>query len=331
MNRDGCSNGSNKTHVLKYNLKCSNLVNHIDSMLSRSSWLHLRIPFSYFLLPVYLFSLAVSPNFNGERIFWVFIILHLFLYPASNGYNSYFDKDEKSIGGLKNPPPVNRGLYFLALLFDLIALALGLWKINVWFTIMLFVYGAISKAYSHPSIRLKKYPVIGWLAAGFFQGFFTFLMCYVGINDFHVTTGFSFQVLFPAFLCSIMLWGNYPMTQVYQHEEDAKRGDQTLSLKLGIIGTFIFTAAVFSLAVGGFVFYFLDFFEVKYAIGFLTALFPVLAYFLFWFLKVVKNRSKANFGYTMGLNFISATCLNVFFVYLFLESTQVLQALKAGY
>src|ERR1043165_4507966 len=94
-------------------------------MLSRSSWLHLRIPFSYFLLPVYLFSLAVSPNLNPDRILWVFIIVHIFLYPASNGYNSYFDKDEKSIGGLKNPPPVNKGLYFLSLLFDALAIGLG--------------------------------------------------------------------------------------------------------------------------------------------------------------------------------------------------------------
>ncbi len=86
-------------------------------MFSSSSWLHLRIPFSYFLLPVFLFSLAISPNISEKSIFWTFIIVHLFLYPASNGYNSYFDKDEQSIGGLKNPPPVNKGLYYLSVYF----------------------------------------------------------------------------------------------------------------------------------------------------------------------------------------------------------------------
>jgi 1,4-dihydroxy-2-naphthoate octaprenyltransferase len=300
-------------------------------MLSRSSWLHLRLPFSYFLLPVYLFSLAISPNLSESRMMWVFIILHIFLYPASNGYNSYFDKDEKSIGGLKNPPPVNKGLYFLALLFDLIALILGYWKISGLFTMMLLVYGLISKAYSHPSIRLKKYPVLGWVAAGFFQGFFTFVMSYVGINNFSLENCWSPHVLIPAILSSVMLWGNYPMTQVYQHEEDAKRGDHTLSLKLGIRGTFVFTAVVFSVAVAGFVFYFIEFFEVKYAYAFVLALFPVLAYFLFWFLKVWKDESKANYTYAMRLNFVSATCLNVFFIYFFLDATQVLQAIKAGY
>jgi 1,4-dihydroxy-2-naphthoate octaprenyltransferase len=262
---------------------------------------------------------------------WVMIILHIFLYPASNGYNSYFDKDEKSIGGLKNPPPVNRGLYFLALLFDLIALILGFWKINGLFTIMLFIYGLISKAYSHPSIRLKKYPFLGWVAAGLFQGFFTFIMCYVGINDFSLENSMAIHVLIPAILSSVMLWGNYPMTQVYQHEEDAKRGDHTLSLKLGIRGTFVFTAVVFSVAVAGFVFYFIEFFEFKYALVFVLSLLPVLGYFLFWLSKVWKDESKANYSYAMGLNFVSATCLNIFFIYFFLDSTQVLQAINAGY
>jgi hypothetical protein len=61
-------------------------------------------------MPVFLFALAISPNISGPRLLVVFAVLHLFLYPASNGFNSYFDKDEKSIGGLKNPPKVEKGL-----------------------------------------------------------------------------------------------------------------------------------------------------------------------------------------------------------------------------
>src|SRR6187431_225989 len=144
-------------------------------MFTRSAWLHLRIPFSYYLLPVFLFSLATSPNFGEKSILWTFIIVHFFLYPASNGYNSYFDKDEKSIGGLKNPPRVTKGLYYLSILFDVIAIVLGLILINITFSIMLLVYGVISKAYSHPRVRLKKYPIAGWLVVSIFQGLFTFL------------------------------------------------------------------------------------------------------------------------------------------------------------
>src|SRR5690606_11918066 len=144
-------------------------------MFSRSSWLHLRIPFSVFLLPIFLFALSVSDNLTGERVFWSFFIIHFLLYPASNGYNSYFDKDTKSIGGLKHPPPVKRGLYSLALLLDSAAIVVGYLKINTSFAAMLLVYGLVSKAYSHPAISLKKYAWTSWIVTGLLQGLFTFI------------------------------------------------------------------------------------------------------------------------------------------------------------
>src|SRR5690606_23257334 len=105
-------------------------------MFSRSSLLHLRIPFSYFLLPIFIFSLSLSPNMKGDLLLWTFIIIHFFLYPASNAFNSYFDKDEKSIGLLKHPPRVKKGLYYLALLFDTVAILLGYFFIGLTFAIM---------------------------------------------------------------------------------------------------------------------------------------------------------------------------------------------------
>jgi 1,4-dihydroxy-2-naphthoate octaprenyltransferase len=291
-----------------------------------SSLLHLRIPFSYFLLPVYLFSLSFAPNLNQSRLVWVAIIIHLLLYPASNGYNSFFDRDEKSIGGLKNPPQVNKSLYIIALLFDVAAIMLAYLKINTVFAVMVCVYGLASKAYSHPAIRLKKYPVGGWLITGIFQGFFVFLTCYIGLNDFAVEQALRPDVVAPAMLTSIMLWGSYPLTQVFQHDEDLKRGDISMSLRLGIRGTFYFTAAIFTVAVVGFVFLFIISFQLKYALNFLIAMLPVLGFFGYWFWQVRADESKANYSNTMRMNFISATCLNAFFVYLFLDSTHVLDA-----
>jgi 1,4-dihydroxy-2-naphthoate octaprenyltransferase len=294
-------------------------------MFSRSAWLHLRIPFSFFLMPVYVFALGISPNLGGTRLLWSFIIIHVFLYPASNGFNSYFDKDEKSIGGLKNPPPVNKGLYYLSLLFDGIALVLGFLKISLLFALMLLIYGLVSKAYSHPSIRLKKFPVAGWLTVGVFQGFFTFLMCYVGINNYDLGNLGSARVLAPAILSSIILLGTYPMTQIYQHEEDAAREDKTISLMLGIRGTFIFVLIVFTLAAAGYVAYFYTFYSLWFGEVFLLSLFPVVIFFLIWFFRVWNDPSKANFGNTMWLNFLSALCLNGFFVWFFLETSHILQ------
>ena len=300
-------------------------------MFSKSTWLHLRIPFSFFLMPVYLFALGISPNFSEPRLIWSFIIIHLFLYPASNGYNSYFDKDEKSIGGLKNPPPVSKGLYYTSLLFDAAAIVLGFFKISVLFAVMLLVYGLASKVYSHPSIRLKKFPIGGLITVAFFQGFFTFLLCYVGINNFGLENLINLRVLVPAALSSLILAGTYPMTQIYQHEEDAKRGDRTLSLWLGIRGTFVFVLFVFTLAAAGYVYYFYKFYTLQYSFYFLLFLGPVVLYFLIWFYRAFNNPDKANYKNTMWLNFISAFCLNAFFIYFFLDSSQVIQAIKAGY
>lgn len=294
-------------------------------MFSLSSWLHLRIPFSYFLLPVFLFSLAISPNVSEKALLWTFIVIHIFLYPASNGYNSYFDKDEKSIGGLKNPPPVKKGLYYLALLFDALAIIVGYFAINMTFALMLLVYGLVSKAYSHPDIRLKKFPVTGWLVAGLFQGLFTFVMCYIGINKFSLENIWKPAVIFAGILCTIMLWANYPMTQIYQHEEDGKRGDETFSRMLGIRGTFYFVGGVFGIVTLGFVFYFNSFFSRKYSVIFLTALFPVVLYFFYWFSKAYNDEIKADYKHTMWLNFISATCLNIFFIYVFLYARNYIQ------
>jgi hypothetical protein len=296
-------------------------------MISLSTILHLRIPFSFFLLPVFLFSLALSPNVTMSALLWSFLIIHFLLYPASNGYNSYFDKDEKSIGGLKNPPPVDKSLYYVSLLFDAMAVVLGFVLINVDFAVMLLVYGLISKAYSHPMVRLKKYAITAWLVTGIFQGLFTFMMCYVGINGFELATALQPKVIYGGLLSTLMLWANYPMTQIYQHEEDAKHGDNTISRKLGIRGTFYFTGGIFMVVTAGFVLYLQHYFALRYSLLFLAALAPVVLFFTWWFFKVLRDESKADYAHTMWLNSISATSLNIYFFYLFTDYTKILEAL----
>jgi len=258
---------------------------------------------------------AIAKELDWINFWLVFIILHFLVYPASNGYNSYFDKDEKSIGGLKNPPKVTKELYWVSLILDVIGLLLSL-IISFEFMLMIFIYGAISKAYSHPSIRLKKFPILGWLAAGIFQGYFTYLMSYIAITNTSFIETLDPKIQIPGILSSLLLLGSYPMTQVYQHEEDSRRGDKTMSILLGIKGTFHFTAIMFALATGGFVFYFMANESVISAVLFVVFLWPVLLYFGLWYLKVRKNEDNADFQSTMRLNLISSLLLNSFFLYL---------------
>ena len=280
---------------------------------TRSTLLHLRIPFSFFLLPVYLFALSISPSYQFLDALLVFFIVHFLLYPASNGYNSYFDRDKGSIGGLEHPPPVSQQLYYVSLGLDVAAIALGS-LISDLFAGMLLVYGLVSKAYSHPAVRLKKHPIIGWLVAGFFQGFFTVLMVYVGVNRAGVMELGQPVVWVGALLTSTMLWGSYPMTQIYQHEEDLKRGDTTLSYQLGVRGTFHFTTVMFLLTIAGFWLYYRTWF-VWWEGGLLVLfLLPVLLYFIRWYQRVRTDNRYANFQGTMRLNSLSGICLNAFFL-----------------
>ncbi|MEM6700618.1 MAG: UbiA family prenyltransferase, partial [Bacteroidota bacterium] len=175
---------------------------------------------------------------------------------------------------------------------------------------------------SHPSIRLKKYAWGSWFIAGFFQGYFTFLMSCLGLHQVGIGSLFVPEIQIPALLSSIMLWGSYPMTQIYQHQEDARRGDQTLSLKLGILGTFHFVAIAFSVATLVYFLYFKKYFQLTTAFTYLAYLSPVLFFFAYWYWQARIDRSAANFTNTMRLNLISSLMLNSFFIYLAIKGFQ---------
>lgn len=272
----------------------------------------LRIPFSLYLMPVFWFGLsALPPGFAVWRAVGVFLVLHLLAYPASNGYNSYYDRDEGSIGGLKAPPRVTPELLHLVWLFDGLALA-GALLISLSFAGLLAVYMLVSKAYSYEGIRLKKYPLLSTLVVVVFQGGFTFLMAQVGVGANAITLAEKTNLLL-TLVSSLFLCGSYPLTQVYQHAEDARRGDNTLSLQLGIRGTFVFAAmglltgaAVLILA------YWLR--QEPWSIMvFLLATGPVVALFSRWVWLVWHDAAAANFEWTMRMNQVSSLCLSTAF------------------
>ncbi len=288
-------------------------------MIKKSTLQHLRIPFSIFLMPFFCFAASQSSQPNMFYLFISFVIIHIFFNPASNGFNSYYDKDEESIGGLENPPPVDQELLYVSLFVDLVGHLLC-FIINWQFALMLFIIGLMSKAYSHPAIRLKKYPIIGLLTVVFFQGAWTYLMSMLAINGFSFGELITEKTLFAAGLCSLLLLGSYPMTQVYQHGEDGRRGDHTISRMLGIKGTFYWTISVFSLGTAGFILYFFYYYSLTIALIFPVFMTPTLVYFLLWFLRVLKDEKAADYKSTMNLNKISSVSFILLFTFLYFYS-----------
>jgi 1,4-dihydroxy-2-naphthoate octaprenyltransferase len=286
---------------------------HLKAFLpSFSTFLHLRFFFSVFLLPVFFFALSQVPEINWNSAILTFIIWHLLVYPASNGYNSFFDKDEGSIALIEKPPPVDKSLYYFSLTLDLIALILTIFVGWALFFAVL-IYGTFSKMYSHPSIRLKKYPFISFFIVFLFQGAFVYWSTYASVSGMNTLYGWNLNFTIAGLICSCLIGATYPLTQVYQHEEDSKRGDKTLSLILGIRGSFYFSALLFLLS-GILIFaywYRLDLLTNFWL--FLIISGPVFILFISWFVEVYKNPDEANFKKMSRMTLLSGLLMLIYF------------------
>jgi 1,4-dihydroxy-2-naphthoate octaprenyltransferase len=286
---------------------------HLKAFLpSFSTFLHLRFFFSVFLLPVFFFALSQVPEINWNSAILTFIIWHLLVYPASNGYNSFFDKDEGSIALIEKPPPVDKSLYYFSLTLDLIALILTIFVGWALFFAVL-IYGTFSKMYSHPSIRLKKYPFISFFIVFLFQGAFVYWSTYASVSGMNSLYGWNLNFTIAGLICSCLIGATYPLTQVYQHEEDSKRGDKTLSLILGIRGSFYFSALLFLLS-GILIFaywYRLDLLTNFWL--FLIISGPVFILFISWFVEVYKNPDDANFKKMSRMTLLSGLLMLIYF------------------
>jgi 1,4-dihydroxy-2-naphthoate octaprenyltransferase len=292
---------------------------NILSWFDKNTLKHLRVPFSFHLMPVFLFALSQTENINWQHTFIAFFILHLFIYPSSNGYNSYQDKDETSIGGLKNPPKVSENLFYATILLDVVGILFSL-LVSRWFAIFVFVYVLISRAYSYRNLRLKKYAVIGFLTVFLFQGAFSYLMTASALAEFNIQNYFTTNNVICMTVASLFIGSVYPLTQIYQHDADKKDGVTTISYKLGYVGTFVFSGLMFGMATV-LLFYYFDLKHQRIAfLLFFTAMLPVVLQLLKWFGKVRKNNMNANFENTMNMNLLASTCMNIYFLILILNN-----------
>ena len=279
---------------------------------SRSAIAHLRFVFSLFLMPVYFFAYSQSPVINPFNALLIFLIWHLLAFPASNGYNSYFDKDEESIGLLDKPPAVDISLYYFSILLEVAAFLLG-FVVGWQFAFAVLLYGIMSKLYSHPSTRLKKYPVISFLTVFFFQGAFIYWTTYAALSAKSLFSGWGLNFFIAGCICSCLIGASYPLTQIYQHGEDSRRGDRTISLLLGYKGTFIFSGAMFAAGIILSFFYWRELGNMPNFYFFLLCAAPIFLFFNYWFYLVSKSVANANYKNAMRINFISAGCMLLYF------------------
>lgn len=280
-------------------------------MLSSSTIKLLRIPFSFFLSPLFFFALSQVETISWWKASLLFFILHFLIYPASNGYNSFMDRDTESIGGIEKPPPPSKELYIVSIILDSAALLLSI-LIHPWLPVFLAGYIGASKAYSFRGIRLKKFPVTGYLTVIIFQGALTFALVFAASQP-TLNLNIPWQGMA---ISALLIGGFYPLTQVYQHKQDLADGVKTISYKLGYTGTFIFCAIVYALAWGLMAQFFIQNKETDKLIVVSIFFLPIIVYFFWWFVQVGKNFAAANFNNTMRMNWIASICTNLVFIIL---------------
>lgn len=237
------------------------------------------------------------------------MLIHLLLYPSSNGYNSYMDRDRTAVGGLQNPMQPTRQLFLATVVLDVSGIVLSFF-ISPFFAFSFFFYIVCSRLYSYRGVRLKRFPVAGYLTVILNQGGLIFCMAYYAATK-DIPATVPWQGIVAA---SFLIGGFYPITQVYQYREDEKDGVQTISMLLGKRGTFVFCAVMYAVAFVLLFFYYKAHQQLLLFIILQIFFVPVIVYFLKWFLLVWKDESLADFKHTMRMNWLAATCTNLAFI-----------------
>ncbi len=208
----------------------------------RSLWhffVHLRWHYQVFVLSGgYLVGGLFQPLQTPREFILQFLSVHLLLNGGITAFNSYFDEDEGPIGGIENPPPLDGWMLPASIIVQLAGLVLA-WREGAVFVGLYVLTMVLSVLYSAPPFRWKSSPVLSLVAVGVGTGTNTFLMGYLAAGDF----GIDGRTVVGGLGTATLLLSMYPVSQVFQIEEDRERGDLSFAVHFGLEGVKRFFAA----------------------------------------------------------------------------------------
>jgi 1,4-dihydroxy-2-naphthoate octaprenyltransferase len=207
---------------------------------------HLRLHFQLILSGIFLWAFLLAGGVPDGRTLGLFLILHVLLYGGTTAYNAYYDQDHGPVTGLRRPPRAGRaclrgGLAFM-LLGAMLAPLGGAAFAAIYVAIMLLSIG-----YSHPRIRFKSNPASSLLVVACGQGVLGFAAGAVAAVR-HGLPPPTRELLLGGAAATLLTTGLYPLTQVFQVEEDLSRGDRTFAAHVGPRGVFRTSLVCFTLA-----------------------------------------------------------------------------------
>jgi 4-hydroxybenzoate polyprenyltransferase len=175
---------------------------------------------------------------------WALLIWVVFLNGGTLAINSVFDRDEGDIGYLNAPPPLPRYLLHFSVAL-LVSGQLLAFTLPVGFRLAYAICFAMSLLYSVPPFRFKAVAGVDWVINMWGFGTLTPYAAWAATGR-PLDLGHALVLL--AF-CPLFA-GLYPLTQLYQFEEDRRRGDRTLALIVGMRASLVVALACTLLAFG---------------------------------------------------------------------------------
>lgn len=207
----------------------------------------LRLPFQLLLSPIFLWGVLLAGGTLNSTLLVAYLAFHLFGYAGGTALNSYYDRDEGPVGGLAHPPRNPPHLLAFSLVWQAVGLLFAL-SVNLAVAAIYFVMFWMSLAYSHPRVRLKGKPLAALATVMLGQGILPFYAGWATARG-SLTGGLDAAALLGAVSGTLITGGMYPLTQLYQLDADARRGDRTAARALGVDNSF--RLALACVAVGG--------------------------------------------------------------------------------
>lgn len=193
--------------------------------------LHLRLHYQFCILSGgYFFGGLMADQMQFTQFWMQFLNVHILLYGGATAFNSWWDKDEGPIGGLKHPPKMSPWMRDISLLF---MFAGWIWAFTVGWSYFL-VYGislVLFWLYSTPLARWKGHPIFSLIAIGISTGLNSVFLGFWAAGG-----AFSPVILLSGIGASMILLSLYPVSQIYQSDEDSGRGDTTFYIRFGLDG-----------------------------------------------------------------------------------------------
>jgi 1,4-dihydroxy-2-naphthoate octaprenyltransferase len=278
----------------------------------KSLFVHLRLHFQLLLAPVFLWGWLVAGGGLRASVLLAFVSFHVFLYSGATAFNSYYDRDVGPVGGLEHPPQVVPALLPFSLAVQAIGWLLAFF-VNLPFWLAYGAFVALSFAYSYPRVRLKAHTLTSLAVVGFGQGALAFLAAWAAVRG-EMGSAWSLDGALGAASAVLLILALYPLTQLYQIDEDATRGDRTVVVAWGPGRSFVLALAC--TVAGGILM--LTLLARRFgAVDTLLVglgLFAQLASLAWWARRFDARQVLANYRRVMRLNVLNAAALGGYLV-----------------